>query len=404
MHDIPELKQTRLQKLIERFKTAPSLVLSSMFGEDRWESEDIDWESQYGSCGLTPFGSEDAPAPLTGEPGIAKHTAKAAYWHEKIFGPASKLNNLRQPGTREGKMRAEKWLAQQMQGLRHRADRRKEWMFCKMLQAGGFAYYDEKMNKVAVDYGIPSSQIVTLGNEVKWNTAGANIVSDIMDAQIALNNKGIGQIDYALFTAELLKVMVLDKSIQTLLQKSAFGNGDLLVRPRQVLGSLLNIQNMVQYDESFEIRGWLTAALPAGAGPHTLSVDNTADFEVGQTLYVKSTSTKRAPEPLTITAVSHTSRTITATGTLSYPYLPVEDFFYVSKKFLDTDKFTMFCSTVEGRKIAEFAQAPFGNEGNYGVSVDSWPKKDPDGVYIRVQNKGLPVMYFEDAVYTLDVM
>ena len=64
----------------------------------------------------------------------------------------------------------------------------------------------------------------------------------------------------------------------------------------------------------------------------------------------------------------------------------------------------MFAPVVEGDKIAEFAQAPFALDRHYGMKVDRWEEKDPDGIYIRVQDKGLPILYQEDAVYNLTVM
>jgi len=74
------------------------------------------------------------------------------------------------------------------------------------------------------------------------------------------------------------------------------------------------------------------------------------------------------------------------------------------RKFLPKDQFTVFADTIEGQKIAEFAEAPFDLNRQYGMKVDQKTKWDPDGVFIRVQNKGLPVLYFEDAVYSVTVL
>jgi hypothetical protein len=75
----------------------------------------------------------------------------------------------------------------------------------------------------------------------------------------------------------------------------------------------------------------------------------------------------------------------------------------MTKKFLPTDKFVMFASTVEGQKIAEFMRAPFGLNRQYGLQVDTHEEWDPDGMWVRVQNKGLPVLYNKDATYVLTV-
>jgi len=63
----------------------------------------------------------------------------------------------------------------------------------------------------------------------------------------------------------------------------------------------------------------------------------------------------------------------------------------------------MFASKVEGQPIAEHIQAPFGLGRHYGQFVDEKEEWDPEIQWIRVQDKGLPVLYQEDAVYTIDV-
>ncbi|RLI36475.1 hypothetical protein DRO66_05570 [Candidatus Bathyarchaeota archaeon] len=63
----------------------------------------------------------------------------------------------------------------------------------------------------------------------------------------------------------------------------------------------------------------------------------------------------------------------------------------------------MFASQLEGQKIAEFATVPFGVERQWDVKVDSHDVWDPDGLFIRVENRGLPVLYNEDCIYNLIV-
>ncbi len=402
MKDIPALRTSRLQKLIERFTAAPSLILTKLFGEDKSPTEKIEWEAEHGSRGLTPFSAEDAPAPQTAPGGISQHEAMAAFWQEKMFLAASFLNNMRKPGSKIELQSAMKYVAKQMARLRNRCDRRKEWMTMKMLQTGSISYQDFKLDKRTVDYGLPTDHIVTLASARQWDGDTPKIIEDIMDANITLSNSNVGKVSHALFTSEVLKLMVVDPGIQTLLKKSAYGAGDLFAKPEAVLGSLLNIPNMVLYDEMFQIRSWLTSALAAGAGPHTIYVDNTTDYEVGGTLYVEDISAK-SKESVTITAVDHSAGTVTASGTLSSSYKAIEDGVYMAKKFLATNYFTMFASQVEGQPIAEFMLAPFGNEHKWGTEVDQWEKKDPDGRFVRVRNKGLPVLYFEDAIYSYKV-
>jgi hypothetical protein len=131
-------------------------------------------------------------------------------------------------------------------------------------------------------------------------------------------------------------------------------------------------------------------------------VDEAKDFEAGATLrfYDLSAGTY---EDETISSVSEQDGTIVVAVGPSVAFKAREDYVYMTQKFLPTNKFCMFAPQVEGNSIAEFAQAPFGLEENYGMYVDRNEVWDPDGIYIRVQNKGLPILYHEDAIYNLTV-
>ena len=63
----------------------------------------------------------------------------------------------------------------------------------------------------------------------------------------------------------------------------------------------------------------------------------------------------------------------------------------------------MFASSVDNQQIAEYKKAPFSLDRHYGVKVDRKEDWDPEGVWIRVQDKGLPILYQRDAMYVLTV-
>jgi hypothetical protein len=74
------------------------------------------------------------------------------------------------------------------------------------------------------------------------------------------------------------------------------------------------------------------------------------------------------------------------------------------KKFIPDGKFCMLAKQVDGMDIAEYFAAPFGLGRRYGLSPDRKEEWDPEGLWVRVQDKGLPVLYNRDAIYTLDVV
>ena len=82
--DIPDLRLKRLTKLINRYMSPPSMVLTKLFGTDNWASDLIEWESQIGNRGLTPFTAPDSQAPRVAPLGVAQHEAKPACWKEAL--------------------------------------------------------------------------------------------------------------------------------------------------------------------------------------------------------------------------------------------------------------------------------------------------------------------------------
>lgn len=400
--DIPELRLARLQKLIEMFMMSPSLVLTKLWGSIPAESDTIKWEGMTGSRGMTPFVAPGAKAPQTAPVGVSQHTATAAFWKEKMYFDEVFLNNLRQPGTTQTHWSAKNILARNLKMLRDRCDRRKEWMFAKMITNGSFSYTDMKGIMHSVDYGIPSNQIVTLAASRLWSTgANANIVEDIFDIKLAVRNSVAAELNYALLTTETLKYMFLNSAIQTLLKKSAYGNGDLFANPAGVLSNLLNIANFIIYDEQYQLKAWLTGAVTGGSTT-SISVDDATDFEVGGTLRFHDVSANTWEEE-TISAVDVSAGTITVSTAPTASFKATEDCVTMTKKFLPTNKFIMFCDNVQGTKLAEFLEAPFGLTRTRGMKVDSKNEWDPEGTWIRVQNKGLPVLYQKDGVYILTV-
>jgi len=403
INDISALRLTVLNKLVTKYLSPPNLILKKMFNEVNYESDNIEWESQIGSRGLTPFAAEDAEAPEATVPGVGENSAQAAFWKERTFFGSSFLNNIREPGTDRRYQKASRTLGNQVRNLSNRSYRREEWMLAQMLCNDGFTYKDKNGVYITLDYGIPDDNKVSLATDYKWEAGTSrNIVKDISDAKLVVSNANAGVLSHAIFTSEVLQFMLFDDTIQTLLQKSAYGIGDLFANPTNVIGSLIGLTNMHLYDEAYQIRAWLTTALASGAGPHTVYVDDTVDFEVGGTLTTLDTSAKTT-ESLTITAVNTNSGTLTATGTLSSSYKASEDYVYMTKKFIPTDKFIMWADNVEGEPIAEIMKAPHELARKWGQQMDRWERKDPDGIFLRVEDKGLPVLYHEDAIYQLTV-
>jgi len=408
--NIPTLRLEVLQGLITNWMADPNLILQNLFNTSDSASDTIKWESKVGSRGLTPFVPPGSPAPRTSPLGVAEHRAKAAFMKEKMYFDEEFLNNIRKEGTSAEYKSAEQSLAEGMSILQNRMKRRKEWMFAKMITGGSFDYLTTGGLQISVDYDVPTANKVSLSAADKWNTGeNRDILADITDARLVISKGNGGRITHAFLNSETLEYVATDDRLITLLTKSNFGDGNLFKADdmgsliganAQVLGTLLNIPNFVVYDEQFQLRSWLTAAVAVGASSCT--VDDATDFEAGDTFRLNDVSAGTW-EDMTIDSVTKSTATITFTGVTTAAYKVREDYGSATKYFIPKDKFIMMASQVDGQPIAEYINAPFGLDRHYGLKVDSNTEWDPEGIDIRVQDKGLPVLKQRDALYILTV-
>jgi len=408
--DIPSLRLERLQKFVTKFQTPPNLVLSSMFPSRQSDSSTIKWESQEGSRGMSPFKPAGAPTQKTAPLGVAEHSAEAAFWGDKMFFDEEFLNNLRKEGTESTYLSAEQRLSRELAKLVIRAKRRREWMFVKMLFSGSFDYDVKEGYKASVDYSLPSASSVSLGATARWNTGtNKDILGDIIDGKNHIEDECGGTVDYCICNSTVLKYLAFDETIQNLLSKSTFGSGDLFkgnvdkltgVNPK-VIAALLDIPNIIVYNERFEVREWLTGAVTGGSTT-SISVADASDFEAGATLRFVDVSAGTYEEE-TIASVDVEASTVTVSSAPTASFKAAEDYVTMRKKYIGDTKFSMWCSRIDGEPISEYWEAPFGLDRHYGLKSDRWEDKDPDGVWIRIEDKGLPVLYQRDAVYNLTV-
>ena len=396
---IPQLKLETLNKVIHAFPKAANLFFTNMFGENKADSDTITWETEFGSAGMTPFVAPGSVAPAIGLDGVGKGSATAAFFKEKMYFDEEFLNNLRQLGTYATYETAKVKLARGLLKLRNRMDRRREWMTAQMLVNGSFSYVTKGETNVSVSYGIPTSHMVTLAADRQWDDgANRNPVEDIMDAKTVVANDAGVQLTDAYLNSELLKLLILDSKIQALLSKSAFGSGDLFSRPREVIGSLLNL-NLTTYDELYEVQGWIMSAVTGGSST-TVTVDDPSDFEVGGTLRFIKVKEANVWEDETITAVNKTTGVITVATAPTLSFTAGIDKVVMRKKFIGDDTFFMMNPVAnDGTKIAEILMAPYGLGRRWGYYSDKKDEWDPEGTWLRNQDKCLPVLYFPNNTF-----
>lgn len=402
---IPALHLTTLNKLISKMDKAPNNFFTSLFKTSQYPSDTIEWEIEYASGGMTPFVAPGSVAPSVGIDGVSKGSAKAAYWKEKMFFDEEFLNNLREPGRPATYQTAQRHLAKGLRKLRFRCERRREWMMAKAFTTGAISYLMTGGTKIAVSYGIPDRHLITLDEDRRWDGGSArNPLEDIFDAKKSLqDDAGVTPI-YSICNSNTIKTLMFDANIQALLKKSAFGEGDLFANPAKVVGELLGVGVLRVYDEMFEIQGWVTNITSL-----TFTVDDASDFEVGGTARVVIMNKYNTWYDYLIASVDKVNSTVTVTKIRESDPNPDSvaragrDKIVMRRKFIDDHTFSMFSDVADGEKVAEFMESPFGLSRTWGMFVDTKEEWDPDGIWIRVQNKGLPVIYNPDTSITLVV-
>lgn len=398
---VPVLQLETLNKLISKLPQNPNLYFATMFAAANYQSDTIKWDIEYGSTGLTPFVAPGAVAPAIGLDGVGEGSAKAAFYKEKMYFDEEFLNNIKKLGTDREYESAERHLSRGLRKLRNRMDRRTEWMMAKALTDGGFTYTATGNTKFTVSYGVPATHIVTLATDDKWNGGStATPLADMAAAKETLADDAGVVPDKIICNSNMVKTLMLNSDIQALLASSAFGDGDLFTRPAAVIGQLLGVGPLTVYDAFSETQHILTAAV-TGASTTTVYLDSVTDIETGSTIRFIDTSESNVWEDATITGVDKVNHTVTiAVTTLSFK--ANEDIAIVKKKFIDDGVMLLMSSNnANGEPIAEYMKAPFGLERTWGMKVDRKVEWDPEGLWLRVQNKGLPVIYSPDCIYKL---
>ncbi len=401
---IASLKLETLNKLISKLDKAPDMFFSNLFPTVQYDSDTIRWEIEYGSAGMTPFVAPGTVAPAVGVDGLGEASAKAAFYKEKMYFDEEFLNNMREPGSWATYQSAERKLARGTKKLDYRIQRRREWMMSQMFIEGSFSYIQKGGAKFTVNYGIPETHKVTLTGNDAWNVthADSNPVEDIFDAKrILADDAGVSSL-VAMCNSEVLKVLMFKSAIQDLLAKSAFGNGDLFAQPAQVLGTLLGVGPLVIYDDLYEVPAYLVGPVTGGATT-VIPVDDASDFAVGGELRFYDMSSVNSWEDSTISAVDVEAGTVTVDTAPVNSYVAGQDKVTMKKKFIADNKFFMFSTTQDGDKVGEFMEAPYGNNRRWGKFADTKDEWDPEGMWLRIQDKGLPVLYHPDTTFTYTV-
>jgi hypothetical protein len=141
----------------------------------------------------------------------------------------------------------------------------------------------------------------------------------------------------------------------------------------------------------------------SSGGGTTIYLDDVTDFEIGGILRFQNMKTPKVWEDIAITGVDVLNSTVTVASAPVKTYVAGRDRVIMKKKFIADNTFTMFATKADGVPVAEFLAAPYGINRRWGLFVDTDYEWDPEGVWVRVQDKGLPVLFNPDTTYTMVV-
>lgn len=399
---IKALRVETLNKVTSSIPKPQGNFFSGLFGTSQEESDTVRWMFESGSIGMTPFVAPGSPAPVTTDDlNWREGSARAAYYKEKRFFDEEFLNNMMEPEISLKYIKAEKRLVKTLAKLKYRCERRREWMLAQMMVNGKISYNSEKGLKFTVDYRVPARHKIELAANDKWGTGSTrNPVRDMYDLKDLFSNEIQAPPKYTIMNSTTLRLLVFDSAIQDLLKKSTFGDGDLFANPAPVLARLLGVGDIRIYDELYSARSHIVTNVAIGAT--SIIVEDAVDMEVGGKVRLYDMSKDDVWEDVAITAIDYSTNTLTVAATTG-AYRGGRDVAEMRKKFVADNMVSMFTDEFEGEKIAEFMEAPFGLGRNWGLYVDRKDEWDPDGVWVRVQDKGLPVLYNPKTIVTLKV-
>lgn len=404
---IPSLHLTTLNKVIDYTKAPSELYFTNLFPAIQYPSDQIEWETLYGSVGMTPFVAPGSISPTVGGDGIGHGSASCAFMAEKTFLDETLLNNLRQVGTDRTYETAQSQLTRRFNKLRNRCINRREWMVSKMMTEGAISYQNAKGIKMSVSYGIPSQNLITLTGNYVWGTGSSrNPAQAIFDVKRLLADEYGYAPSVYMMNSTTMKLLMFDSAIQDLLKSSAYGSpgprsiGD--PKYQMAIAELLGIGNLTVYDVMYEVESYITANVTGGSTT-TVYVEDASDFEVGAKLRFVNSTTPNTWETQTVTAVDKINNTVTVGTAPTNSYTMRRDRVVARKKFIADNKILMFTPMLEGMPIAEIMEAPHGVDRRWGMTSKTWDDNDPEGTWLKIEDKCFPVLYRPEAVSVLTV-
>jgi hypothetical protein len=183
MPDISLLEPMVLRGVVEKFTVPESLMMLNRLDQTPWPYPTATWDVIKGSRLVAKPNVPNSEAHIVARLGRSQESAAFIYLREKkVFEPTT-LHWLRTPGE-IAQLNAEQAVLREINDLNMRFDNFAEWSIWQAL--GGSITYDFNDVQASVNYGFPSTHIVTPA--VAWVSGlGASWTTNQSTAGVALN-------------------------------------------------------------------------------------------------------------------------------------------------------------------------------------------------------------------------
>jgi hypothetical protein len=284
--DISLLEPLVLLGVVEKLPSAQNLILKNTTPTRQVPTQTVTWDIIRGARQMAKPNVPNSEAHIVGRLGREQASASLLYVREKkVFEPTT-LMWLREVGTVNGKINAEREVVRELQDLNNRIDAFVEYCLWKAL--GGNLVLDFPDVQASIDYKFPADHKVTAAEA--WATASpTEIIDDVQAWKKLVLNHGRVAANKAYATQN-----TIDRVMRSFAANATTGGGLVL----QAGGALLSDRMKDQYVSTGTLPGFL--GLDWTPVEHVYETDNGTEigYLADDTILIGNFDTNRPVELL----------------------------------------------------------------------------------------------------------
>jgi len=405
---IPDfLKQPSLDAIVETTPVPDEYYFSKRFKSEDSPEETLRWKVIHGDQGMAPIINRGAQSPKYKGAGVSEILTQGAVISEKASHKEADINRALSKDKQKQKI-AEKILLGQEEDLLNRNRLRREWMAANpIFNKGKFHYVDDDGVNFQFDYNIASElQVQLTGNDVWLTGSERTPIADCRKMIKAIKRRSGGVVNIVFINSETMdEKIAADPTIQSLLQKSAFGGPGseaiLSADPTKILTTLFGVP-FYSYDNEYPVTLYIQQRTDAA----TYTVNNAGLVSEGTEVIIQRVdpNQKVQEEVRTIDSINvGTNKIVLDSGTVG-TYIAGRDILQARVPFLKKNRLVFMAEKVRNKDVMTWINSPVGlGAVRYGERLESKENWDPDEIFSRVQNMGIWALMHSQVIGTLDI-